>query len=371
MKYLLTVLAVLGLCGRSLAQTEALVTDTNGTVISGRTNATITWSNAFNWNNSTNAATTRNNLGLRLLALTNTNNNNFRNGIQLGVGDTVNFNGLNLSNAGSALNVGIPTENIYVTGGLLTATLETNVAYLNGEGLFFETNNTVGPSNSRASLNLATTNTPTFAGLTLGGLTNASPRVAILGTNGAVSAGSVPSGAAAVGSDLQADGSGGSVFVASRTVTKVVTTNVVRTNVTSTSIANALNLVAELGTWSLDANSTYRVEWAIISTNQATNSIGIHGLVLSAALYDQTSSHIGFGTAPTTGTPVVVNYTTGTLVTLPAGSFTGQRSQVGVAFLRTTNAITAAYHFAASAATNTNNVTLLSGSTISFTKIAP
>jgi hypothetical protein len=61
MKTQLTILALVALAFPAFAQNRVLSTTTNGTVISGRTNA-LTLSNPLAWNNSTNAATTITNL---------------------------------------------------------------------------------------------------------------------------------------------------------------------------------------------------------------------------------------------------------------------------------------------------------------------
>jgi hypothetical protein len=62
MKLSLTTIAVsAALAASALAQTNAVISR-QGTNVVTRTNATLTWSNAFRWNNSTNAATTISNL---------------------------------------------------------------------------------------------------------------------------------------------------------------------------------------------------------------------------------------------------------------------------------------------------------------------
>jgi hypothetical protein len=66
MKTILTLVALAALAATAAAQTNATLTR-QGTNVVTRTNATLTWSNAFRWNNSTNAATTRDNLGLGYL----------------------------------------------------------------------------------------------------------------------------------------------------------------------------------------------------------------------------------------------------------------------------------------------------------------
>jgi hypothetical protein len=97
-------------------------------------------------------------------------------------------------------------------------------------------------------------------------LTNADSRTAIIGTNGALTAGNPPSGAAANGALLTADGAGSSSFVASRTQTVTMTNSAFRTNTTDNSINNAqTNMVL-----SVDANSTYWFAYSFIITSPST-----------------------------------------------------------------------------------------------------
>lgn len=79
--------------------------------------------------------------------------------------------------------------------------------------------------------------------------------------------GLVPSGAATSGSSLQADGSGGSSFVASRTQTAVMTNSAFRTNTTDNSVG--VNGQSEMVV-NLDANSTYSFAFALIVTTPTT-----------------------------------------------------------------------------------------------------
>jgi hypothetical protein len=334
------------------AQVVGIGTDTNRNVITDRSGA-LTLSNPLAWDNSTNAATTRTNLGLGASWLTNSNAPIFPNNAGTNFGHILTIVGSESGPVPAWAAVPAIPWLAAISDEAATSAGSTNTIFYNAEveggWRVYE------PAGFRSALGLD------YLG------TNAATTISNL-----FASNSLPSGAAAAGAVYEADGSGGSAFVASRTVARVVTTNVVRVNVSSTSLANTNNEVPELGSWVLDPNSTYRVEWAILANVVATNSFAQHGLPLSASLLEQTNSHIGFGTAPTGGSPIVINYSSGTLVSLPTGVWTGQRSQVGVAFLRTsTNAVTMKYAFAASAATNTNAVTLLSGSTVIVTKLAP
>jgi hypothetical protein len=73
-------------------------------------------------------------------------------------------------------------------------------------------NNPTNAATTRTNLGLGGTNTPTFAGLTLTTLTNATSALVLASTDGTLTTGSVPSGAATLGAVAQADGSGGSSF---------------------------------------------------------------------------------------------------------------------------------------------------------------
>ena len=79
--------------------------------------------------------------------------------------------------------------------------------------------------------------------------------------------GLVPSGAATSGSSLQADGTGGSSFVANRTQTVTMTNSAFRTNTVDGSLAvNGQTNMA----LSVDANSTYLISYSFIITSPTT-----------------------------------------------------------------------------------------------------
>jgi hypothetical protein len=98
-------------------------------------------------------------------------------------------------------------------------------------------------------------------------LTNANSRTAIIGTNGALTAGNPPSAAAANGALLTADGAGSSSFVASRTQTVTMTNSAFRTNTTDTT--TAVNGQTNMAL-SVDANSTYLISYSFIITTPTT-----------------------------------------------------------------------------------------------------
>ena len=226
---------------------------------------------------------------------------------------------------------------------------------------------------TRTNLSLGETNTPTFAGLILSTLTNANVRVATIGTNGAVGASSgVPSGAAASNSILAADGAGSSAFVASRTDARIVLTNVAKANWTNIT-SPTFNKEAQLGDWSLDANSVYKVEWAV-GYQYFTNTAGLsHGFTFSGNVYAQTNSALGAANNPAGGGVTVVSPTSLTSFDLPnTTNATGTRFITGYVVVPTgTNAITMYYRWGPNTTNNTNALTLLQGTTISVTKLAP
>jgi hypothetical protein len=81
---------------------------------------------AIGFNNTTNAATTRTNLGLGLPALTNTNNANFRNAIELGATNNVSFSNVTASGTLTATGTVTATTNLVVNGFVDFSTNHTN-----------------------------------------------------------------------------------------------------------------------------------------------------------------------------------------------------------------------------------------------------
>jgi hypothetical protein len=96
--------------------------------------------------------------------------------------------------------------------------------------------------------------------------------VAIIGTNGAVSAGSVPSGAAPLGAVQTADGAGGSIFVASKVQTLFFTNSISRTNNATTTDTNNNTDYS----FSLTANAAYVVRGALLTSSAATTGIRVN-----------------------------------------------------------------------------------------------
>ena len=81
---------------------------------------------AISFANTTNAATTRTNLGLPLPALTNTNNANFRNAIELGATNNVSFSNVTASGTLTATGTVTATTNLVVNGFVDFSTNHTN-----------------------------------------------------------------------------------------------------------------------------------------------------------------------------------------------------------------------------------------------------
>jgi hypothetical protein len=102
-------------------------------------------------------------------------------------------------------------------------------------------------------------------------LTNANSRTAIIGTNGALTAGNPPSAAAANGALLTADGAGGSSFVESRTQFSRIMSATSRSNWTNNDWNFAVNDDTN-ASLSLAANTTYRVTWNL-NIQVATNTL--------------------------------------------------------------------------------------------------
>jgi hypothetical protein len=84
------------------------------------------FSGAIGFNNTTNAATTRTNLGIPLPALTNTNNANFRNAIELGATNNVSFSNVTASGTLTATGTVTATTNLVVNGFVDFSTNHTN-----------------------------------------------------------------------------------------------------------------------------------------------------------------------------------------------------------------------------------------------------
>ena len=203
-------------------------------------------------------------------------------------------------------------------------------------------------------------------------LTNADYRTAIIGTNGALTAGNPPSGAAANGALLTADGAGSSSFVVSRTVTRFTTNDQTKTNWGFNALAQSTNNDSQMGSIALDANSFYRVEYAVAWV-ATTNSGFNHGLAFSTNL-SEFFQRSGVGQSANT-TITAINVTTnGTTFSLPAGTAaaTGGRYAVGgfIYLLTSSNANTMTYRWYP-INNSADATTLVRSSMLSVTKMAP
>jgi hypothetical protein len=143
----------------------------------------------------------------------------------------------------------------FALSAIVLAALMASSAIAQNIGLVSDTNGNVV---TRRTNELTFTNNLRFAPLT-----NADSRTAIIGTNGALTAGNPPSGAAANGALLAADGAGSSSFVASRVQRVTMTNNFAVTNYTDLSVTNG-NVPGM--TVNLDANSLYVARWHVLIT---------------------------------------------------------------------------------------------------------
>jgi hypothetical protein len=322
-----TALLWLMLASLAPAQVIGIGTSTNGTtnnVITDRT-GTLTWSNAFNWNNSTNAATTRDNLGL-------------------GASDDVTFNSLDASVWGYDGTPAISVE-------------ERTLSDTDGNGV----------------LNWGSSEIRIDVPLQFGGPNAASNAATTIGN--LFASNSLPSGAAASNSILTADGSGSSAFVASRVVTKFTTTNETKTSWTNNTVTAATNASAQIGTWTVDANATYAVDYLVWFASDNTNSAFAASFVMSQPIAP-TRNMLGVGVSAA-ASPVFIGSsfaTNTTSVSLPVGiAAVGHSNSIvtGTFIFRSgTNAGTMAFHWTAGA--NVTNALLLNaGTTIKVERLAP
>jgi hypothetical protein len=407
MRTILAILAALAIATAAHAETEALVTDTNNNVISQRT-GTLALTNSLLLNGlSFRANDIEADASLRISELEGnnpsvavvddsgyftsaaifTNIAPLRDSLGLGVGDAPKFLELQLGERLGGfdkmyfLSVEGPTLEWYYE--LLdsgTNAYSGRIDFVDG-GRIVVDGSIMFASNSQAAatrtnLGLGTTNAPTFADLTLTTLTNATgPNLVLADTNGTLTTGSVPSGAAPLGAVQTADGAGGSSFVASRADSRSATSSVTRSSWTTNFFNQAGNYDSGLGQWTLDANSTYKVEYALQFTIGATNSGFAQGFLLSGALHTNgvTTQRLGTSISGLGSALFIVIYTAGeTAIPLDGmGAATGYRYSVGSFIFRTpTNSITLAYHWCPTQNV-TNTLTREAGSTISVTKIAP
>jgi hypothetical protein len=205
--------------------------------------------------------------------------------------------------------------------------------------------------------------------LRFGTLTNANAQTAIIGTNGALSAGSVPSGAAANGALLTADGAGSSSFVASKTTVLVTTNDSNRTNTSSATDTN--NNESALSTITLDANSIYNISYSVLVTSAGTNGwAGWLDITTNALI----GAPLGRGgRANFTFTDITITAAGGRgLATLPAqGSAFTNGVFAGSVLLRIGNTNSALTFRWAQNTSGSNVTTMLSNSVLIIEKIWP
>ena len=183
---------------------------------------------------------------------------------------------------------------------------------------------------------------------------------------------SVPSGAATTNSLLTADGAGGSAFVADRTVTKFTTNDQTKTNWGFNAATQTNNNDTQMGSWALDANSFYRVEYAVASV-ATTNSGFAHALGFSTNL-SEFNHRAGVGQAANTTVTAINTGTNATTISLANASAaaTGGRFAVAgfVYVLTSSNANTMTYRWYP-INNSADATTLIRSSMVSVTKMAP
>jgi len=206
-------------------------------------------------------------------------------------------------------------------------------------------------------------------------LTNAESRTALISTNGALTAGNPPSGAADNGALLTADGAGSSSFVASR-VQRVTLTN--SFSVTNTSDLTVTNGNVPTMTVDLEANSLYVARWSVLLT------CGAEGAKLEAVAGAGTNGIISQSVAGRLGRPSfsygdTYFITSGgrqgmSLIGFSGGGFTGGVTNGvfnGIAQFRTgASNTTLFWRFSQNSASNVAT-TLLSNSIFYVEKLSP
>jgi hypothetical protein len=195
-------------------------------------------------------------------------------------------------------------------------------------------------------------------------LTNANSRTAIIGTNGALTAGNVPSGAASNGSLLTADGSGSSAFAA---LALAGLSNVrILSATNSVIVTNSTTLVdAPIPSFTVAANKNYFIFAVAHFSN--TNAGGFN-FVLSAPSLDMVTNYAGPGLywLGGSGTPsaMIANSSTELRVIQRAAAQPGPSMSIAVGAFRTgTNGGTAKFQFS-QGGPSTNTSTLHSNTQI-------
>jgi hypothetical protein len=180
------------------------------------------------------------------------------------------------------------------------------------------------------------------------------------------------SGAATTNSILTADGAGSSSFVVSRTVTRFTTNDQTKTNWAFNAASQTNNNDTQMGSWSLDANSMYRVEYAVAWV-ATTNSGFAHGLGFSTNL-SEFNHRTGVGQAANTTVTAIstgTNVTAIALANVSAASTGGRFAVAGFVYVLTSsNANTMNYRWYP-INNSADATTLVRSSMLSVTKMAP
>ena len=182
----------------------------------------------------------------------------------------------------------------------------------------------------------------------------------------------ISSGAATTNSLLTADGAGGSAFVVSRTVTRFTTNDQTKTNWGFNAGTQSANNDPQMGSIALDANSFYRVDYAVAWTATANSGLN-HALGFSTNL-SEFNHRTGVGQAANTTVTAITSSTNATTFALPSGTAanTGGRFAVAgfVYFLTSSNANTMTYRWYP-ISNSADATTLIRSSMVSVTKMAP
>ena len=182
----------------------------------------------------------------------------------------------------------------------------------------------------------------------------------------------ISSGAATTNSLLTADGAGGSAFVVSRTVTRFTTNDQTKTNWGFNFGTQTNNNDAQMGSIALDANSFYRVEYAVAWV-ATTNSGFNHGLGFSTNL-SEFNHRTGVGQAANATVTAINTGTNVAVISLPGGTAAGTGARYAVAgfvyVLTSSNANTMNYRWWP-ISNVADATTLIRSSMVSVTKMAP
>jgi hypothetical protein len=205
-------------------------------------------------------------------------------------------------------------------------------------------------------------------------LTNATPQNLRVTTNGVVSASAnIASGNSAQGAMPEADGAGGSAWVAKRVVARGTTNNQSKTNWNFNQANQPSNNDTQMGSWAIDASSTYRVEY-IIGFQTSTNAQFGHGFAF-ATNYSSSTVVQRYGWAQAqTGTLTAITANTNSSLIQFVSTGSSSTTNVWVAgtalFYSGTNTNTAYYRWYP-LSNNADVCTLLQGSTVILTKLWP